>query len=122
QNAMASEQNTLAQNLGELSNAYRFQDYQTQQAMEEAALGRSLQAQMADNQINAQMADNAAGRSLQGGIAAAGLYDNALARDLQAWAQHQGNQLSALGMVPGLHQAQYLGAGLLGQQGLQQQG
>lgn len=133
QNAMASEQNTLAQNLGELSNQYRFQDYQTQQAMEESRLARQ-----------AQLSDSAAARQLQASIAAAGLYDqglsrnanlygqdlarnaslgeNALGRDLQAWGQYQGNQLSALGMVPGLNQAQYLGAGLLAEQGAQQQG
>src|SRR5690606_25997897 len=43
QNAMSAEQDTLAQNLGELSNQYRFQDYQTQQQMEEARLQRQAQ-------------------------------------------------------------------------------
>lgn len=143
QNAMSQSQNTLAQNLGELSNQFRFQDYQTQQAMEEAGLDRSVNAQLADLARNAQSRDAAQARQLQGQIAAAQLYDqglgrsaslygqdlsrnaslgeSALDRGLAAWGQYQGNQLSALGMVPGLNQAQYLGASMLGTQGQQQQ-
>lgn len=160
-NALASEQDTLAQNLGELSNQYRFQDYQTQQALEEAGLDRSVNAQLADLARNAQSRDSAQARMLQGQIAAAQLYDqgigrsaalfgedanrslsaalsraglygadldrnaglgeSALGRDLTAWGQYQGNQLSALGMLPSLNQAQYLGASMLGTQGQQQQ-
>lgn len=111
QNAMDAEQNTLAQNLGELSNQYRFQDYQTQQQMDEARLQRQ-----------AQLSDSAAARKLQASIAAAGLYDQGLNRDLQGWQSDQGNRLAALGMLPALDQARYYGAGLLGQQGLQTQG
>jgi len=144
QNQMDSAQNTLAQNLGEIESGIRFNDYTTQQQLAEAGLNRSLAAQQGDNQINAQMANSAADRQLQGGIAAANLWDqganrtlqaqladlsrnsglaeNALNRDLQAWGQYQGNQLGALGMTPGLDQAGYFGANQLGQQGLQQQG
>lgn len=132
QNAISSSQDTLAQNLGELSNQYRFQDYQTQQGMDESRLARQ-----------AQLSDAAAAREMQASIAAAQLYDVGLGRDaslygadldrnaglgenrlnrgLAAWGQYQGNQLSALGMLPGLNQAQYLGASMLGTQGQQQQ-
>lgn len=149
-NALASEQDTLAQNLGELSNQYRFQDYQTQQALEEAGLDRSVNAQLADLARNAQSRDAAQARQLQGQIAAAQLYDQSIGRSaslygqdadrslsaalsragiygqdldrgLAAWGQYQGNQLSALGMLPSLNQAQYLGASMLGTQGQQQQ-
>lgn len=122
QNAMESANNTLAQNLGDLSNQYRFQDYQTQQQMDEARLARQ-----------AQLSDSAAARQLQASIAAAQLAgqdlsrnaqlgESALGRDLSAWQVDQGNRMSALGMLPELNQAQYYGAGLLGQQGLQTQG
>lgn len=247
QNAVASEQDTLAQNLGELSNQYRFQDYQTQQGMEESRLSRQaqlsdsaaqrqLQASMAQAQLydqgmgrsaslfgedaarslaarttraqmegqdlsrNAAIYGQDADRALQGNTAQAGLYEgwlgrnsdiygqdlsrnaalgesglgrnlqaattraglfgedlsrnaglgesfanrdlqasttraglygqdldrnsslgeNALGRDLSAWGQYQGNQLAALGMIPGLNQSQYLGASMLGTQGEQQ--
>ena len=79
-NALASEQDTLAQNLGELSNQYRFQDYQTQQALEEAGLDRSVNAQLADLARNAQSRDSAQARMLQGQIAAAQLYDQGIGR------------------------------------------
>lgn len=122
QNQMTSANNTLSQNLGELSNQYRFQDYQTQQAMDESRLARQ-----------AQLSDSAAARDMQASIAAAQLYgqdlsrnaslgEGALGRDLASWGQYQNNQISALGMLPSLNQSQYYGAGLLGQQGLQQQG
>src|SRR5690606_20759544 len=52
----------------------------------------------------------------------AGLYENSLNRDMQAWGQYQGNQLGALGMVPGFNQAGYYGANQLANQGLLQQG
>lgn len=133
QNQMTSANNSLAQGLGDLSNQYRFQDYQTQQALEEAGLDRSVQAQLADKARQSQAQEAAAARNMQAQIAQAQLYDqglsrnsnlaeNALGRDQQAWGQFQGNQLAAMGMVPELNQAQYYGAGLLGQQGLQQQG
>lgn len=188
QNAVSQEQDTLAQNLGELSNQYRFQDYQTQQGMEESRLTRQaqlsdsaaqrqLQASMAQAQLydqgmgrsaglfsddaarslaarttraqfegqdlarNASIYGQDADRALQGNTAQAGLYEgwlgrnadiygqdlsrnsslgeNALGRDLSAWGQYQGNQLGALGMVPGLNQAGYFGASMLGTQGEQ---
>lgn len=69
QNAVASEQDTLAQNLGELSNQYRFQDYQTQQGMEESRLSRQ-----------AQLSGSAAQRQLQASMAQAQLYDQGMGR------------------------------------------
>lgn len=122
QNQMTAANDTLSQNLGDLSNQYRFQDYQTQQALEESGLDRSVQAQLADKARQSQAREAAAARNMQAQIAQAQLYDQGLSRDQQAWGQFQGNQLAAMGMIPGLNQAQYYGAGLLGQQGLQQQG
>lgn len=122
QNQMTAANDTLSQNLGDLSNQYRFQDYQTQQALEESGLDRSVQAQLADKARQSQAREAAAARNMQAQIAQAQLYDQGLSRDQQAWGQFQGNQLAAMGMTPGLNQAQYYGAGLLGQQGLQQQG
>lgn len=111
QNAMDAEQNTLAQNLGDLSNQYRFQDYQTQQQMDESRLARQ-----------AQLSDSAAARELQASIANAQLGESALGRQMQAWQTDQGNRLAALGMLPALDQSRYYGAGLLGQQGAATQG
>lgn len=122
QNQMTSANNSLARGLGDISNQYRFQDYQTQQAMEESGLDRSVQAQLADKARQSQASQAQAAQELQAQMAQASLYDQGLARDQQAWGQYQGNQLSALGMLPALNQAQYLGASMLGTQGAQQQG
>lgn len=101
--AMNQSQDALASRLGDLSNQYRFQDYQTQQQLAEADINRRMQAQQADLARNAQLADTALGR------------------DQQAWDTYQGRQMQALGLIPGLEQAGYYGAQQLAQQGLQNQ-
>lgn len=112
QNAATQANNTLAENLGDLSNQYRFQDYQTQQQMDEARLqrqaqlsdsaaSRNMQASIAAAQLygqdmgrsaelygqdlsrNAQLGDSAAARALQGSTSQAGLYDALLSRNAQ---------------------------------------
>jgi hypothetical protein len=96
QNAMSSEQNTLAQNLADLSNQYRFQDYQTQQQMDEARLQRQ-----------AQLSDSAANRNMQASIAAAQLYDQGMARSAGLYSDDANRALSA-----SLSQAQLYGQDL----------
>lgn len=100
---MARSQQQLASTLGDVSNQFRFQDYTTQQGLAESALNRSVQAQQADLARNGQLADAWLGR------------------DQQAWGDYQGRQMQALGMVPGLNEAGYYGAGQLYQMGQQGQ-
>lgn len=97
--AMSQSQNDLATRLGDMTGQLRFQDYTTQQGLEEARLSRQQQ-------------DIARNASLQ---------DAFLGRQQGAWDSDQSRQLSAAGLAPALDQARYYGAQQLGQQGLQQQ-
>lgn len=96
QNAATQANNTLAQNLGDLSNQYRFQDYQTQQQLDESKLARQ-----------AQLSDSAANRNMQASIAAAQLYDTGMARSAGLYGQDADRALQA-----GLSQAQLYGQDL----------
>lgn len=123
--AMNQSQEALATRLGDLSNQYRFQDYQTQQQLAEADINRRMQAQQTDLARNAGLTEAGLDRLL--GAQQADLTRNAqladaqLGRDQQAWDTYQGRQMQALGLIPGLEQAGYYGAQQLGQQGLQNQ-
>jgi hypothetical protein len=96
QNAATQANNTLAQNLSDLSNQYRFQDYQTQQSMDESRLARQ-----------AQLSDSAANRNMQASIAAAQLYDQGMARSAGLYGQDADRALQA-----GLAQANLYGQDL----------
>lgn len=101
--ALATSQEKLAGQLGDLSNQFRFQDYTTQQGLAENALNRSVQAQQADFQRNASLADARLGR------------------DQQAWDSQASRQMQALGLIPNLQQAGYMGGQQLMGIGQQQQ-
>lgn len=145
--AMNQSQEALATRLGDLSNQYRFQDYQTQQQLAEADINRRLQAQQTDLARNAGLSEADVDRRLgawqadigrDAALTEAGLdrrlgaqqadltrnaqlADAQLGRDQQAWDTYQGRQMQALGLIPGLEQAGYYGAQQLAQQGLQNQ-
>lgn len=107
QSAVSDSQKQLADSLASNSNNYRFQDYTTQQGLQEDALNRSVQAQQTDLARNSAL-------SQQG-------FENQLAANNQ----NASNILNASTGINGANalQAQFLGqyAGLAGQQQATQQ-
>jgi hypothetical protein len=93
--ALQNNQRTLGQNLSNLTNSMRMQDYTTQQQLAESGLNRNMQAQLA----NANLAESQLGRGLS-------LYN----------AERQ-RQIQGLMFSPQLAQADYMDASMLGQAG-----
>lgn len=86
--ALASSQQQLAGELGELSNQFRFQDYQTQQQLAESDIARRMAAQQADLARNSGLAEAGIDRRISTSLADAqrnaGLLESGLDRRLQA--------------------------------------
>lgn len=103
QQALQASQSALAQELGDVQNQYRFQDYQTQQALAESALDRGIQARQTDLARNA------------------GLSEAALGREQDAYNTYLQAQSAALGQIQGLQEAQMAPLEFLARQGTIQQ-
>lgn len=104
QNAMQSQQQTLARQLGDISTNLRSQDYDRQVALSEANIDRQMQARMTDLARNSGLAES---------------WKN---RDQSAWAMNRGNEQSVLGMIPQFNSMKYDDARALMNIGQQQQG
>ncbi|MFD0738228.1 hypothetical protein ACFQZQ_02850 [Lysobacter koreensis] len=100
---MQSNNQTLGRQLGDISTGLRSEDYNRQVGLAENDINRRMSAQQTDLARNS------------------GLANNFLERGQSAWAQNQGNSLSAMGQIPGLNGAKYDDARALMNIGSQEQ-